>query len=480
MLPSHRLELRILRYVRIADQNGWRSTTLPELGNAVECHDWNKVLDALKRLDQQKIIKIRKWTEQHGFTPYCAHIEETFFHRGGFQVLITPAGRIYEDELEERNRSTLGELAAEKFLTLPIFPHSSISAEVTAKLSSIDRFTEQAFSESFMLRNSMQDALAASAKSALPVHIFENLSNAQIGLDPLMNSFANIGKQLGAQLDLQNQSFRFLAESRTPEVSGILSRIAEQAQTMARINVSLPRIAATAWPSTILSTRATLIADSLKNVNAWQMLSHELTQSPEFVLEPTVRSEVLDVAGQFVFDHDRFVRLLPPKLPDPIQVRQVRDDADNPRVTDEQIGTRLEVMLLRIDGKLLLLRRRSWENLSKGDLASARLAAHGVREIYSEVLRTLAPDDVILKSDVWKQRSDRTLKRPTRRMRIEFLIGTRTAKLDALVQFDESISETNKFAHTFADDIEIVRVQMAQVELCLYLILFYSNPQSTS
>jgi hypothetical protein len=61
-------------------------------------------------------------------------------------------------------------------------------------------------------------------------------------------------------------------------------------------------------------------------------------------------------------------------------------------------------------------------------------------------------------------------------MRCETPLGTNLGQLrqpqfDTVVQFDKSMENANKFTHTFADDPEIVRVSISQIENCLYLLL---------
>ena len=64
-------------------------------------------------------------------------------------------------------------------------------------------------------------------------------------------------------------------------------------------------------------------------------------------------------------------------------------------------------------------------------------------------------------------------------MRVEFIMGSAAEELDALLQFDESLQETHKFAHTFAENSEVVRVQMAQLENCTYLLLVYAKARKS-
>ncbi len=450
--------------------------TLPELANIVGGQNWNEVLDALRRMHEEKTIGIRKWTEVNGFVLYDSDSSTEFFARGSFQVKITPRGRIYEEALEEQERSKQAiengsQTIAENIIKPRDFlPGALFSAEATANLSKFGMLTEEAFSKSVVFRESFQDAIVALGPGGVSSQFLEGLSNIAIDLKPVMDSYTNISAHLAKQLDLQN--IVFATELITAQWAEPLMLIAGQAKAIAEATISLPAVAAMTWPTDILSARIGLIEDSLKNVDVWQKLRGELIHLPEFISQPLFASEILNVAGQFVVDYGEFVRQLPPQLPLP---QESHDEDEDLQIRDQEVGTRLEAILLRLDKNLRMLRRRAWENLAKGDPASARLAAHGIREIYGDVLRRLAPDNLVMKTEMWEQRADQTLTRPTRRMRIEFVVGTKAAKFDALTQFDESISEANKFAHTFADNTEIVRVYMAQLENCLYLILTHAN-----
>jgi len=95
--------------------------------------------------------------------------------------------------------------------------------------------------------------------------------------------------------------------------------------------------------------------------------------------------------------------------------------------------------------------------------------------LYSELLRTLASDEEVMKTEIWINRKPGKETTPTRRMRYEFVVGDRLAEFDTLVQFDKSFHNANKFTHTFSDDPEVVRVSIDQIEVCLYLLLRFSK-----
>ncbi len=76
---------------------------------------------------------------------------------------------------------------------------------------------------------------------------------------------------------------------------------------------------------------------------------------------------------------------------------------------------------------------------------------------------------------MWQARP-KDITQPTRRMRLEYVLGEeRACEADTLLQFSESVNRTQKFVHAFADDAELVRVQMAHLEIWIYLLLLYSK-----
>jgi len=234
-------------------------------------------------------------------------------------------------------------------------------------------------------------------------------------------------------------------------------------QLVERINFDLPQLAMLEWSPKVASQRLGLIEDSLSNVAALQ----EVQASALLSSRQLIGIERIDVATDLVWNHGKFVRHLPPTLPDASPQADYRA---------EELGPKLENKLREIDPLLVELRRAAWKNLANGK-AGARLAAHGIREVFGEVLRLFAPDDKVKRTDVWIQREEQALPRPTRRMRFEYIVGPSARDLAALIQFDESIQNANKFAHIFAENVEIVRVYLAQLEACIYLVLTYAMGQ---
>lgn len=229
-----------------------------------------------------------------------------------------------------------------------------------------------------------------------------------------------------------------------------------RAELLEKMAVGLPKLALQDWPGEIVRERFGLIEDSLRNVAALQEL-----QSTGLLT--SIVPERIQVAGDFVWNHGRFVRELPPRLPEPEEAEAERS---------EELGPRLESKLSELDPRLAELRRQAWKNLANGK-AGARLASHGVREILSELLHTFAPDEEVKKTEIRTGRKDEKLAKPTRRMRFEYIVGPGAADLAAVIQFDESVTHGNQYAHIFAEEIEVVRAYLGQLEACIYLIITY-------
>jgi hypothetical protein len=238
-----------------------------------------------------------------------------------------------------------------------------------------------------------------------------------------------------------------------------LSRV----QLVEQMNFELPELAMLEWSPIVASQRLGLIEDSLSNVAALQEVQASLLLGSS----PFLGIERIEVATELVWNHGKFLRQLPPTL---------RDASPQEDYRAEELGPKLEIKLREIDPRLVELRRESWKNLGKGK-AGARLAAHGIREVFGELLRLFAPDEKVKQTDIWIQRKELALPKPTRRMRFEYIVGPSASDLAALIQFDESVQHANKFAHVFADDVEIVRVHLAQLEACIYLVLTYAMEQ---
>jgi len=482
MLSSQRLELRILRYVREGTSDGWRATTLPELANAVKCQDWSEVIDALKRLHHEDSIRMRKWIEPRGFVYYAAGDNGTdFFHRTDFQIGITFQGRTYMEALEAQEKLEKALTDNPGAATVP--DREELREELTQSLKNISRvvsgpllFTRQIADTLALVapaRTVFQEIFAAHPAVVAARGFREWQDSFTLTMEPILDAYRRIGEQLAKDMERHNLLFR-VAVTASPMIEKFRT-IVDQARAIETVNLTLPKVVPTAWPADILGARLGLIEDALKNVNEWQKLREQSLQALGDLPRISIAPETLDIAGQFVYDHGLFIRRLPPSIrPDDLG----RKEEEEFRHRDEEVGAKLEAELGRLDANLVSLRRRAWEDLAKGDAAAARLAAHGIREVYGEILRRLAPDEEVKKSPIW-EREGQSRDKPTRRMRVEFIMGSAAEELDALLQFDESLQETHKFAHTFAENSEVVRVQMAQLENCTYLLLVYARARKS-
>jgi hypothetical protein len=241
----------------------------------------------------------------------------------------------------------------------------------------------------------------------------------------------------------------------------------------AKANLVLPEQALLHWPGKMVAVRAPLLEDCILNTAALEVL-----HSAAIVPQAAVFPEHLAVAGQFVFNHAEVVRRLPPRLPEPQQGEGAGEDGQHGR---EEIGAKLERGLDDLDARLVDLRRQAWRNVS-GGIAGARLAMAGIREIFTDVLHALSPDAEVQKTALWQSR-DPKLKQPTRHMRLVYIMGeaegeAAAAEIEAAFQFDESVRRTQRYVHTFAEDAELVRFQMAQLESWTYLLLHFAKRRS--
>jgi hypothetical protein len=296
----------------------------------------------------------------------------------------------------------------------------------------------------------------------------KGLDEALCGIKVAAPGFPQVGISARAQMDAFNQiSADFLKSSEKyallwrdalpdPTFQKMFEGSIGRFESLERMAVSLPKLALQDWPGTIVWERFGLIEDSLRNVAALQDINST-------GLLTSIVPERIQVAGDFVWNHAKFVRELPPRLPEP--------EESEPE-TSEELGPRLDSKLSELDPRLAELRREAWKNLANGK-AGARLAAHGVREVLSELLRTFAPDEDVKNTEIWTGRKDEKLAKPTRRMRFEYIVGPGAADLAAVIQFDESVTHGNKYAHIFAEEIEVVRAYLGQLEACIYLIITY-------
>ena len=230
---------------------------------------------------------------------------------------------------------------------------------------------------------------------------------------------------------------------------------------LARRNYSIPEEALRHWTSEAFHARRLMVEDCVRNTSALEAF-HSAIKSPA-----SAQIQNLGVATTFVADHARIVRRLPPA----IASDGTEDYPADASYQDEEIGSKLELALKVIDIRLLDLRRSAWGNLGSG-VAGARLGMAGMRELFDEVLRRFAPESAIENTAEWMSRKVDQVARPTRRMRIAYILGEERAdEADAIFQFEKSNKRTQKYVHTFADDVSLVRVQMANLEALIYLLV---------
>ncbi len=107
MLRHETVELRILRHIGTS-----RVVSVAHLTQAVGPNIEHKyVVERLKYLHENGWIKLHKWFDTVGWIKYSDAAspyvlgENDFFYVNSFRVLITPEGRVYFEQLEEREKA---------------------------------------------------------------------------------------------------------------------------------------------------------------------------------------------------------------------------------------------------------------------------------------------------------------------------------------------------------------------------------------
>lgn len=323
----------------------------------------------------------------------------------------------------------------------------------------------RAFRETEKLAGAMTMASREAEKLQL-VGMAGTLVQMQTLMGPLHNAVEMARGQFVLQMDAHYRALDALKladETWLRRFQSLGARMAE----MARINFAIPETALLNWPHQMLTVRAPLLNDCVFN-----MVALEKLHAAAILPEPMVSPEQLTVANQFVFDHAEVVRRLPPRLPRPDVGEQA---ADGQAHRDQEIGAKLDHALRDFDLRLLSLRRKAWGCLASGGVDDARLAMAGIREVFTDILHALSPDDKVKELAMWRTRP-KSITQPTRLMRLVYILGEeRASEADALLQFNKSINRTQKYVHTFADDPELVRIQMAQLEGWIYLLLLHAK-----
>jgi hypothetical protein len=477
MLPSDHLALAILRFARDRTSESWRPTSLPALATALSCNDWTQVTDSLKILHQRRLLRIQRWDDSVGFVAYEGEQNNSdFFHRGDFQIAMTFEGRPYLEMLESQ---------AKPLSSPPITAAAlELDREPLLRLGSIAKALAEMPSPNLVFNPHFADVLAAIVTEQKLFHesfraitltpdtksLLNQRERFTSVLSPTMESFRQIGEGLASQVVKTNELFRQM-EALTFDQKW-LGPIVEQSLAISAMNLELPKILAEAWEPKILSQRIDLLGDTLKNVTLWERWRDDIAIGLGPISNQSPQPIALDVAGQFVFGHGTLIRRLPPTVP---ADEETLEQEEQFRYRDEEIGAKLETRLALLGPQFVALRRTSWKSMQGGEVAGARIAMAGIRELSTDILHLLAPDEDLKQTDIWLLRKDLKLTRPTRRMRIQFIAGPAAETFDALVQFDESMLHAHQFTHTFASDPELVRIALSQLENCIYMLLISSK-----
>ena len=489
MLPSERLELSILKYVQIPGAERWRATSLPSLASSVKSQDWNEVTDAVIRLHARSIIMIRMWIDQQGFM-MGQNSEEIarFFNSGEFQLEITPEGRVYMEALSEREK--LEKALALQSSGIPkggvldgmLEREVRISEEIRKVLYNRTVFEQQTmeiakgFQEPFVSTEAMQavigkislgnDTFYKSLVDNLKLTDLQYWSAVALAVEPTLRSLRQMGIEFAKQMAEHSKAMEPALNS-VPFQSW-MKGLADQSAIIARMSLKIPDLVNVYWPPHVMLNRLPLVEDSIWNAQALETLRAGLTS--QGIQGVGSSSNSVEAASHFVENHVHLVGSIPPSIP-----IDETDGGYSVQYHGEEIGAKLEQELGHLGKHYIDLRRAAWRNFKDESIAGARIAMAGMRELYSDVLRLLSADDELKKTEIWMTRKNPAETRPTRKMRLEFIVGGRLVEYDALAQFDKSMENAHKFTHTFSEDPELVRVSISQIEICLYLLLISSR-----
>jgi hypothetical protein len=237
MLRSQLLELRILQKMK----GEWYVATVPSLALSIDCQEWPKLVDTVKRLHQKGIIYIRKWSEDIRNWAHYTHDsgDESFFYRNEFQMRITPIGRTYAEGLAAMQ--TLDEslvAQAESFMKqLDNFHPSPLRNAFDEIQALIDR--------EFRMSQLVVEAMEGYRDRAVIADQFRESITVQQSasrqVESLLYSFDTIGRNLATQISWQNEALLGTAEALARQ-SGIKSLLGALA-TIGTINLELPKLA---------------------------------------------------------------------------------------------------------------------------------------------------------------------------------------------------------------------------------------------
>ena len=291
-------------------------------------------------------------------------------------------------------------------------------------------------------------------------------SSVALAVEPTLRSLRQMGVEFANQIAEQSKAME-LALNSAPFQSW-MKGLVDQSAVIARVSLKIPDLVNVHWPPDVMLNRLPLVEDSIWNAQALETIREGLTA--QFIQGEGNACNSVEAASHFVENHIHLVGSIPPSIP-----IDETDGGYSVQYHGEEIGAKLEQELGRLGKHYIDLRRAAWRNFKDESIAGARIAMAGMRELYSDVLRLLSADDELKKTEIWMKRKDPAETRPTRKMRLEFIVGGRLVEYDALAQFDKSMQNAHKFTHTFSEDAELVRVSISQIEICLYLLLISSR-----
>lgn len=473
---SKTIERGILSFLRENARGDWHAVTLPELGSVVQASDTHELVRTLKRLNQREVLGLKKWIEPSGFVTYTSEMaDEHFFYRGGFQLGLTPETAPYLELLEAAGPGTVSSGPQVTMAGIDISkgtPALRNMADAWRGVfgTGLDSQSLKGLRQSLMGLEKMQIEMREVLRQA---PIIEKAQQSMRQLEEIRKSFAPVAMAAG-RLNSGLHEVRRAAEQLQINASGglgafeLLGRLTGEAFQAQRINLELPELARQTWRPEVFADRSQLVIDSIRNVEEYQRFQDLVLSDVSGGKHGTRLIDALLGADRFMLHHGQFVRTLPPEIGLDDEAKEAQEGGE---VEDVRIGEAVHAALLEHDPKLAQMRLEALNLLKRGDPAAARLAAGGFREIFKDLLHELAPDDVFRSDPMWVEKIATQEGKIYRNNRISYILRDQPSEVKALVQFDKSVQRAHKFTHTFAENTELVRIHVSEMQSCIYLLL---------
>lgn len=231
--------------------------------------------------------------------------------------------------------------------------------------------------------------------------------------------------------------------------------------------MALQRLLEIRIPSSIVAGRALEIASAYEKVQETL-----LAKLPRIL---TMQQEVARRLGEYL----AVGGLASASYADLAVVLETRRQAisETPRI---ELADELDLLLREIDPRLVSLRRDAWKALDSSLDNSIRAATHFMRELVTEILHKLAPDDLVRESPVYQKHANGENK-ITRRARIAFIAGENEEFVFSL-SLDQGLLDANNAliakAHTFSSpkQLNLAKALMKQAEAFVYSLLLLRKP----